>query len=211
MRSILPPPAPSYENDVTARLDGEQGSGLTAEMGDFMKIGNWLFAAALSTAGLFCAGEASAQGKFIVNQLSGKCLDVSGAPGTKNGAPLILYTCEFSGLNPNGTPTDQMWEVLPQGFIRNALSGKCIDVPGAPGIKAGTALILYDCELSGRNPNGSTTDQQWQFTKEGLIRHRLSGLCLDVRGAPATANGAPLQLATCEVAGGPSDQYWRLK
>ncbi|MFG1229095.1 RICIN domain-containing protein [Xanthobacter wiegelii] len=176
-----------------------------------MKFGGWLFAAALSMAGLFCAGEASAQTKFIVNQLSGKCIDVSGAPGVKNGAPLILYTCEFGALNPNGTPTDQMWEVLPQGFIRNALSGKCIDVPGAPGIKAGTALILYDCEMSGRNPNGSTTDQQWQFTKEGLIRHKLSGLCLDVRGGPATANGAPLQLATCEVAGGPSDQYWRLK
>ena len=174
-------------------------------------MGQWLLAAALSMAGLFCAGEASAQGRFIVNQLSGKCLDVSGAPGVKNGAPLILYTCEFSALNPNGSPTDQMWEVLPQGFIRNALSGKCIDVPGAPGIKAGTALILYDCEMSGRNPNGSTTDQQWQFTKEGLIRHKLSGLCLDVKGAPASNNGARLQLATCEVAGGPSDQYWRLK
>lgn len=176
-----------------------------------MKIGNWLLAAALSTAGLFCVGEASAQGKFIVNQLSGKCLDVSGAPGVKNGAPLILYACEFSGRNPNGTPTDQRWEVLPQGFIRNTLSKKCIDVPGAPGIKAGTALILYDCELSGKNPNGSTTDQQWQFTQEGLIRHKLSGLCIDVKGAAATANGTRLQLATCEVAGGPSDQYWSLK
>ena len=176
-----------------------------------MRIVHWLFAAALSMAGLFCAGESSAQGRFIVNQLSGKCIDVSGAPGMKNGAPLILYSCEFSGRNPNGSPTDQMWEVLPQGFIRNTLSGKCIDVPGAPGIKAGTALILYDCELSGRNPNGSTTDQQWQFTKEGLIRHKLSGLCLDVKGAPASNNGARLQLAACEVAGGPSDQYWRLK
>ncbi len=176
-----------------------------------MKIGNWLFAAALSMAGVFCAGEASAQGKFIVNQLSGKCLDVAGAPGVKNGSPLTLYACEFSGKNPNGTPTDQRWEVLPQGFIRNTLSNKCIDVPGAPGIKAGTPLILYDCELSGRNPNGSTTDQQWQFTPEGLIRHRLSGLCIDVRGAAATADGTRLQLATCEVAGGPSDQYWRLK
>lgn len=180
-------------------------------MGDLVKIGHGFFAAVLSMAALFGAGEASAQTRFIVNQLSGKCIDVSGAPGVKNGAPLILYTCEFSALNPNGTPTDQMWEVLPQGFIRNALSGRCIDVPGAPGVKAGTALILYDCELSGRNPNGSTTDQQWQFTSEGLIRHRLSGLCLDVAGAPATTNGARLQLATCEVAGGPSDQYWRLK
>lgn len=176
-----------------------------------MKIGSGLVAIVLATAALFCASEASAQGKFIVNQLSGKCIDVAGAPGIKNGAPIILYACEFSGRNPNGSPTDQQWEFLPQGFIRNTLSKGCIDVPGAPGTKAGTPLILYDCELSGRNPNGSQTDQQWQLTREGLIRHKLSGLCIDVAGNPGSANGARLQLAQCEVAGGPSDQYWSLK
>ena len=176
-----------------------------------MKTGIGLSAAVLSAALFLSTGEASAQGKFIVNELSGKCIDVSGAPGVKNGAPLILYACEFSGKNPNGSQTDHRWEFLPQGFIRNTLSGKCIDVPGAPGVKAGTPLILYECELSGKNPNGSQTDQQWQLTPEGLIRHRLSGNCIDVVGNPGSANGARLQLATCEVAGGPSDQYWRVK
>ena len=124
-----------------------------------MKTGIGLSAAVLSAALFLSTGEASAQGKFIVNELSGKCIDVSGAPGVKNGAPLILYACEFSG----------------------------------------------------KNPNGSQTDQQWQLTPEGLIRHKLSGNCIDVVGNPGSANGAHLQLATCEVAGGPSDQYWRVK
>ncbi|MEG4885061.1 RICIN domain-containing protein, partial [Microcoleus sp. K1-B6] len=94
---------------------------------------------------------------FIQNQLSGKCLDVSGSSGTANGTPLILYDCETS--NPN---TDQRWTITNQGFIQNQLSGKCIDVAGAPGQQNGARLILYDCETSGRNSgNGSVTDQRW--------------------------------------------------
>jgi len=157
------------------------------------------------------SGEANAQGRFIVNQLSGRCIDVAGAPGTENGAPLQLFDCEFSGRNPNGTPTDQLWEFLPNGFIRNSLSGRCIDVAGAPGVANGARLMLYDCEFSGRNPNGSQTDQQWQMLPSGLIRNRLSGRCIDVAGAPGRSNGARLQLFDCEVAGGDSDQYWRLR
>jgi len=94
---------------------------------------------------------------FIQNQLSGKCIDVAGAPGEENGAQLILYDCETS--DPN---TDQRWTMTSGGFIQNQLSGKCIDVAGAPGEENGAQLILYDCETSGRNgDNGSVTDQQW--------------------------------------------------
>ena len=50
-------------------------------------------------------------------------------------------------------------------FINNSLSGKCIDVAGAPGRGNGAVLQLWDCELSGTNPdNNSTTDQQWSLT-----------------------------------------------
>jgi len=178
-----------------------------------LKIAAWLSVAVLSAGSL--VGEAGAQnasgGRFIVNQLSGKCIDVSGAPGMGNGAPILLYDCERSGRNPNGSQTDQLWEFMPQGFIRNKLSGRCLDVSGAPGVANGAALILYDCELSGRNPNGSQTDQQWELRPGGLIRNKLSGRCIDVPGAASTKTGARLQLWDCEVAGGASDQYWRLQ
>jgi hypothetical protein len=47
---------------------------------------------------------------FIVNSVSGRCIDVDGAPGTGNGARLQLWDCEFSG-GPNNSPTDQKWGV----------------------------------------------------------------------------------------------------
>ena len=102
---------------------------------------------------------------FIRNSLSGKCIDVAGAPGRSNGAALQLWDCEISGTNPdNGSTTDQRWVLTSEGFIRNSLSGKCIDVAGAPGRSNGAALQLWDCEISGTNPdNGSTTDQRWQL------------------------------------------------
>lgn len=151
-------------------------------------------------------------GRLIVNSLSGKCLDVAGAPGTANGARLILYDCERSGRNPNGSLSDQFW-FFDNGMIRNALSGKCIDVSGAPGDRNGAPLQLWDCETSGRNPNGSPSDQFWTFDG-GMIRNELSGRCIDVSGAPGTANGAPVQLWDCEDSGrnpngSVTDQRWR--
>jgi hypothetical protein len=35
------------------------------------------------------------------------------------------------------------------GFIQNALSGKCIDVQGRPGTKNEAKRQLWDCEFSG--------------------------------------------------------------
>lgn len=155
---------------------------------------------------------------FIINTLSGKCIDVAGAPGTGNGAPLQLFSCELNGLNAdNGSPTDQQWIVLPGGFIQNTLSGRCIDVAGAPGTGNGARLQLFDCELSGSNPdNGSPTDQRWTVRADGFIQNVLSGRCIDVAGAPGTGNGAPLQLFDCELNGrnrdngSLTDQRWVL-
>lgn len=73
-------------------------------------------------------------GQFITNLLSGKCIDVSGGPGVDTGATLQLADCELSGKYPgNDSPTDQKW-IIKNGFIRNVLSGKCIDVNGGPGV-----------------------------------------------------------------------------
>ncbi|NJO18463.1 MAG: ricin-type beta-trefoil lectin domain protein [Thioploca sp.] len=55
---------------------------------------------------------------------------------------------------------------MSQGFIRNKLSQKCIDVAGAPGRSNGAQLQLWDCEILGINPdNGSLTDQKWSWTR----------------------------------------------
>ncbi len=52
-------------------------------------------------------------------------------------------------------------------LIKNSLSGKCIDVAGAPGTVNGSQLLLWDCESSGFNrDNGSSTDQKWRLTKD---------------------------------------------
>ncbi|MBW4499516.1 MAG: RICIN domain-containing protein [Scytonema hyalinum WJT4-NPBG1] len=154
---------------------------------------------------------------FILNSLSGKCIDVAGAPGNTNGARLQLWNCEASGRNAdNGSTTDQKWEFT-RGFIRNTLSGKCIDVAGAPGNTNGAPLQLWDCEWSGRNPdNGSETDQIWTLTRDGFILNVASGKCIDVAGAPGNRNGAPLQLWNCETSGrntdngSETDQKWQL-
>jgi hypothetical protein len=103
--------------------------------------------------------------RFVVDSLSGKCIDVAGAPGNASGAVLQLWDCETSGLNrDNGSPTDQRWTLGGDGFIRNTSSGKCIDVAGAPGNANGAVLQLWDCETSGFNSdNGSPTDQKWRL------------------------------------------------
>lgn len=102
-------------------------------------------------------------GIFIRNELSNKCIDVAGDPGTANGAPLQLFDCELSGFNPSGRTTDQRWEYIGAGFLRNGLSNKCIDVAGDPGTANGAPLQLFDCELSGFNTSGRTSDQRWRW------------------------------------------------
>ena len=49
--------------------------------------------------------------KFIKNRASGKCIDVSGAPGVDNGSPLVLWDCETFGANSNKSFTDQKWDL----------------------------------------------------------------------------------------------------
>jgi hypothetical protein len=64
-----------------------------------------------------------AGGMFIVNELSKKCLDVAGNTGSSvaNGTQLVLNECEISGFNSSGGITDQKWEFIRGGFIRNKL------------------------------------------------------------------------------------------
>ncbi len=119
----------------------------------------WSFLKNSSTGGL-SSNRAETYAKAEI--LASYSFDVAGAPGSANGTPLQLWDCEGSGHNrDNGSATDQRWTFV-NGFIRNDLSGKCIDVAGAPGSANGIPLQLWDCETSGRNrDNGSATDQRW--------------------------------------------------
>ncbi len=141
-------------------------------------------------------------GFFIINQLSEKCIDVRGLPGTENEAPLQLWDCEFGD-----SYTDQRWEFVNDGFLRNVLSGKCMDVKGLPGINNEDQLQLWDCEFS--DPNN--TDQRWKITSDGFLENLRSGKCIDVRGLPGVSNEDSLQLWDCEYGNSNTDQKWYLK
>ena len=152
-------------------------------------------------------------GIFIRNELSNTCIDVLGEPGTVNGTQLQLSSCELSGFSSPGRTTDQKWEFIRGGFIRNVLSNKCIDVQGEPGTTSGARLILSDCELSGFSSPGRITDQRWEYISAGFLRNGLSNKCIDVQGEPGTANGTRLILSDCELSGFSSpgrttDQRW---
>ena len=48
---------------------------------------------------------------YLQNDLSGKCLDVDGDPGSTR-SNIKLWDCETSGQGPSGRPTDQRWTLL---------------------------------------------------------------------------------------------------
>ncbi len=160
------------------------------------------------------ASAALAQGRPIVNLLSNRCIDVPGQPGTAQGTALQLWDCETRGRSMNGAVTDQRWEWVNNGFIRNVLSGLCLDVQGEPGTANGSRLILAKCEFNGRSPHGQPTDQMWFTRADGAIVNQYSMKCIDVSGAPGTTNGARLQVWDCETSGrnpngSLTDQRWR--
>jgi hypothetical protein len=96
--------------------------------------------AKVTTAG--CAGGANQRWKYtpqtkqLVEESSGKCLDLPGGDHT-NGSQLHLWTCMAD--NPN-----QNWEFLANGEIRKPGTNKCVDDAGS------SKVTLHDCH-SGQN------------------------------------------------------------
>ncbi len=140
-----------------------------------------------------------AQGLFVVNELSGKCVTARDGVGSANGIPLQLGDCEF-----DRSTTNQKWKWVNEGFLQNASSGKCLDVNGLPGVRNEDPIQIWDCEFS----VPGKTDQVWKISDEGFLVNTMSGKCLDVRGLPGTSNGDPLQLWDCEYGDPNSDQRW---
>mgnify|MGYP003393272972 CR=1 FL=1 len=145
------------------------------------------------------AAHAQIAGRIIINQLSGKCLDVPGISNMTPGTPLQLYDCEFRGLEIGGKRSDQFWIFGPQGNIRNALAGYCIDITGTHN---GALLQIQPC-------NGANPAQIWIFRPDGFVVNQVTGKCIDVAGSPGVNSETPLLLSDCEFGNPQTDQRWR--
>ncbi|MEJ2857139.1 MULTISPECIES: family 20 glycosylhydrolase [unclassified Saccharothrix] len=123
-----------------------------------------------------------ATGTTLVNQTSGRCLDVPGS-NTANGTQPVLWDCH--------TGANQRWEHTGTGELRATINGvtKCLDVNGGA-TADGTAIIIWTCH--------GGTNQRWSFNGTNQVVSAASGKCLQPTG-DATANGTLLKLATCRT------------
>ena len=129
----------------------------------------------------------------IINDLSGRCLDVTNGSDA-DGAPIQIWSC----FNP--VPGNQDWLILNKGNntyeVTGVGSGKCLDVTGG-GTGDGVQVEQWDCN-GGLNQTWLLRPSDSQPFFYQLIALN-SGKCLDVTGA-ATGNGARLQQWTCSNA-----------
>lgn len=158
-----------------------------------------LAAAAVIFISFTAAAQAQTAGRLIVNQISGKCLDVPGISNLTPGTPLQLYDCEVNGLDYSGKRSDQFWTFGPQGQIRNTLSGLCIDISGT---QPGALITVAVCDPA--NPA-----QNWIIRPDGFIQNAATGKCIDVAGHPGVNTETPLLHSECEAGNPQTDQRWR--
>lgn len=156
-------------------------------------------AAAITVFAFSSASHAQGAGRLLVNQLSGKCLDVPGISNYTPGTPLQLYDCETNGLDYSGKRSDQFWVFGFQGPIRNALSGLCIDISGT---QPGALITVVAC-------NPANPAQNWIVRQDGFIQNAATGKCIDVAGFPGVNKETPLLHSDCEVGNPQTDQRWR--
>ena len=137
--------------------------------------------------------------RLIVNQLSGKCLDVPGISNFTPRTPLQLFDCEINGVDYSGKPSDQFWFFGVQGPIRNRLSGLCMDISGT---HPGALITINVC-------NPANPAQLWIVRQDGFIQNQATGKCIDVAGYPGVATNTPLMHSDCEFGNPQTDQRWR--
>lgn len=93
----------------------------------------------------------------------------------------------------------------PTLHIFNVIHKKCL---GVDNFANGTPAKLFACDMSKRPGRGDG----WEMLKDGHVRHKASGRCLDVVGKPGKADGAKIQIWDCEDPGRVgyqnTDQIW---
>ncbi len=125
----------------------------------------------------------------IVNQNSGKCLDVPGG-STADQVKVQQFTCNGGG--------NQHWQLRTTEEIVNTNSGKCLDVPSGSTADQ-VALQQFAC-------NGGS-NQKWQLRTTGEIVNTNSGKCVDVPNG-STADQVVVQQFTCN---GGNNQKWSVR
>ncbi|XP_056418656.1 polypeptide N-acetylgalactosaminyltransferase 6 [Hyla sarda] len=114
----------------------------------------------------------------IKNEGSQSCLDVG--ENNHGGKPLIMYPCHGMGGN-------QYFEYTKQKELRHNIGKQlCLCSKYGPG-----QVELRECQYKGK---GSSVpgNEEWEFTKERLLKNTGSNLCLTSRGEhPATTECNP--------------------
>jgi len=122
----------------------------------------------------------------IVNQHSGKCMDVAGA-SMGDQAKVQQFHCH-DGKN-------QIWILESNGEIVSLNSGKCLDVPSAS-LNDNVLVQQFTCH--------GGTNQLWRATPRGEIINVNSGKCLDLPSGDI-ADQVQLQQFKCNYG---TNQQW---
>ena len=133
--------------------------------------------------------KAMADGALFTGKMGNKlCADSLGHHG---GQAVGLFGCHGQGGN-------QMWTLTKAGELRH--DDLCVDAVGKHA--AGREVLLKEC-----GEDGPKVTQVWVHNlADGLIRNRMSGLCLDRAGGKA---GAFIKVAICKGQGTTeADQRW---
>jgi len=102
----------------------------------------------------------------------------------------VLWPCEDN----NNNNTDQRWELLEDGQLRNMLSGKCavqkvLDQAAA----SRPTLVIGPCDQSAAGI--------WEQTPKGFIRNVGTGRCINVVGLPGIEDGSLIDTWACQHVG----------
>ena len=126
--------------------------------------------------------QASTYGQ-ILNQQSGKCLDVAVTTAANGNMP-VIWTCANNKTQPN-----EHW-LRPVAPLTSGQPGKCVGT-------SGTAAVLATCSTSGW--------QHWQPQANGTVS--VSGWCLAEGGTTAGSKLSLLAAASCANA---TTDKWKL-
>jgi len=140
--------------------------------------------------------------------MPGMCIDVDGAPGTRDGANVQLWSCE----KHMPQTSDQIWDIMDNGHIVNRPSGKCLDLAGMCNKMGATRIQIHTCENQGYRNFWGQTDHFWRKRYHDSTYFRLenvcTGKCADVDGWSKAENGKTIHQWGCEEWGTMGGGSW---
>ena len=138
----------------------------------------------------------------IRNAASNKCaeLDTNNGVAFENAANIRQFFCVNYNYQFRWLYHAQTWEFLPNGQIRNRLSGKCweLDINNGANID-GANIRQWDC-VGPNHPHPDLYEaQRWERLPSGQIRNRLSRKCaeLDTNNGGTNIDGSNIRQFFC--------------